>query len=191
MTCRAKKKGPFAGDVLIFGVKFWFQLYLFFCVGDIFGYFSKIKGPTDKKHTEKTSTFASQNSLYDPSIGDGHPTFDREYDGYINPYYKVDDHPYHTKPSRTHKSCRIFFLVCRIPEVSDASASRQRKGKRLMPLGRRLRRLCLRKLQEIAGNIRRTFNYLFYGLEILSYIMYFGGTWGMFQGSFRNFSNTT
>ena len=30
-------------------------------------------------------------SLY---IGDGHPTFNRNpYDGYINPYYWVDDHP--------------------------------------------------------------------------------------------------
>ncbi len=27
-------------------------------------------------------------------IGDGHPTFDRNpYNGYINPYYWVDDHP--------------------------------------------------------------------------------------------------
>ena len=27
-------------------------------------------------------------------IGDGHPTFNRNpYNGYINPYYKVDDHP--------------------------------------------------------------------------------------------------
>ena len=27
-------------------------------------------------------------------IGDGHPTFNREsYNGYINPYYWVDDHP--------------------------------------------------------------------------------------------------
>ncbi len=27
-------------------------------------------------------------------IGDGHPTFNRNpYDGYINPYYWVDDHP--------------------------------------------------------------------------------------------------
>ena len=28
------------------------------------------------------------------SIGDGHPTFNRNpYNGYINPYYWVDDHP--------------------------------------------------------------------------------------------------
>ena len=27
-------------------------------------------------------------------IGDGHPTFNRSpYNGYINPYYSVDDHP--------------------------------------------------------------------------------------------------
>ena len=27
-------------------------------------------------------------------IGDGHPTFNRNpYNGYINPYYWVDDHP--------------------------------------------------------------------------------------------------
>ena len=27
-------------------------------------------------------------------IGDGHPTFNRNpYNGYINPYYRVDDHP--------------------------------------------------------------------------------------------------
>ena len=31
------------------------------------------------------------NSRY---IGDGHPTFNRNpYNGYINPYYWVDDHP--------------------------------------------------------------------------------------------------
>ena len=31
-----------------------------------------------------------------PYIGDGHPTFNRNpypYNGYISPYYKVDDHP--------------------------------------------------------------------------------------------------
>ena len=29
-----------------------------------------------------------------PCIGDGHPTFNRNpYNGYINPYYWVDDHP--------------------------------------------------------------------------------------------------
>ncbi len=28
------------------------------------------------------------------NIGDGHPTFNRNpYNGYINPYYWVDDHP--------------------------------------------------------------------------------------------------
>ena len=45
-----------------------------------------------------------------PYIGDGHPTFNRESsrNGYINPYYKVDDHPYHRKrmgvdrPDRTY-----------------------------------------------------------------------------------------
>ena len=31
-------------------------------------------------------------------IGDGHPSFNRNpYNGYINPYYWVDDHPYHRK----------------------------------------------------------------------------------------------
>ena len=34
-----------------------------------------------------------QKSLY-WGIGDGHPTFNRNpYNGYINPYYWVDDHP--------------------------------------------------------------------------------------------------
>ena len=34
-----------------------------------------------------------------PYIGDGHPTFNdgNPYNKYINPYYMVDDHPYHRK----------------------------------------------------------------------------------------------
>ena len=37
------------------------------------------------------STCAMVKSRY---IGDGHPTFSRNpYNGYINPYYWVDDHP--------------------------------------------------------------------------------------------------
>ena len=31
-----------------------------------------------------------------PYVGDGHLTFNRNrYNGYINPYYWVDDHPYY------------------------------------------------------------------------------------------------
>ena len=44
-----------------------------------------------------------------PYIGDGHPTFNRNpYNGYINPYYKVDDHPYHRKTMRVVRPQHIW-----------------------------------------------------------------------------------
>ena len=44
-----------------------------------------------------------------PYIGDGHLTFNRNpYNGYINPYYKVDDHPllYGNNGSLDPSTCR-------------------------------------------------------------------------------------
>ena len=67
---------------------------------DFFGMMSEVKWPFKKvnrdlklKNQKLTAwiTCAMVKSRY---IGDGHPTFSRNpYNGYINPYYWVDDHP--------------------------------------------------------------------------------------------------
>ena len=51
-------------------------------------------------------------------IGDGHPTFKRNpYNGYINPYYWVDDHPLtqgtngSLDPSTFGEDFQLFMLV--------------------------------------------------------------------------------
>ena len=45
----------------------------------------------ERSHRSRKETCAMVKSRY---IGDGHPTFNRNpYNGYINPYYWVDDHP--------------------------------------------------------------------------------------------------
>ena len=50
-------------------------------------------------------------------IGDGHPTFNRNpYNGYINPYYWVDDHPLLYGDNRsldpsTHDDFQVLNLI--------------------------------------------------------------------------------
>ena len=62
-------------------------------------------------------------------IGDGHPTFNRNpYNGYINPYYWVDDHPllYGNNGSLDPgtyvilSGCQVFLLPCKLKELLDA-----------------------------------------------------------------------
>ena len=50
-----------------------------------------LKGPTWGSLEKSLIIYAMVKSRY---IGDGHPTFNRNpYNGYINPYYWVADHP--------------------------------------------------------------------------------------------------
>ncbi len=57
-------------------------------------------------------------------IGDGHPTFNRNpYNGYINPYYWVDDYPLlygnnRTPPLLLHPPLHLWSLLVAPPSIA-------------------------------------------------------------------------
>ena len=72
-------------------------MYSLFLGINVHIYSPTLKVSPGNKLTDSVNSCVPQSKLLILGMGDLPPLIRNPYNGYINPYYKVDDHPYHRK----------------------------------------------------------------------------------------------